>query len=38
MGADNWTVVREEGEAIRRPCVPGAAEKLANESREIPNQ
>jgi len=36
MGADNWAVVREESEAIRRPCVPGAVEKLANESREIP--
>ena len=38
MSANDWAVVREEGEAIWRPCLPGAVEKLSSESRENPRE
>jgi hypothetical protein len=33
-GADDCAVVREEVEGIRRPGLPGVAEKLANEPKD----
>jgi len=34
IGAEDWAVVRDEVEGIRRPPLPGVAEKLAKEPRD----